>query len=223
MKNVIRAEYADFAFGINSTVITNLGYMNGEYGESLVVTYANDYKEYIPNKVSMPVEFGSSKLITDLQDPTLRQAREEIDLKLIDLVTAYVPREEWNLAYKELENKTPGTEPTFKDSVELIITLIKSSSTYVNKQPIDVFCRLKHNDPTDVEIPKNGKHGVIYTPHVKLEGKKWTNSVEKGLLFKDEGGNTHPIKRKKGYHPNFYKLNLETPKSTGITSDDLPF
>jgi len=208
MRNSKRKGVRKLQLGINAVVLQSINVVKGDYGLSLALAFSNGYDDW-NREITSVRDWNLGADITDRNHPDFINAEDNLAKKLIDLVLAYVDEEVWDTAFVEaLQDRD---ELPCEEFFNLVKDIILNSEKFKKKAFIDVFAQFPYkadNTPaTDLEIPRDGRHGMVFSKHVPAEGE-WVNVAEKGMTFQDSANNIHPITRSKKFRPEYYIMEL---------------
>lgn len=160
---------------------------------------------------------GDSK-ITDPNHPKFKEAVQDFNRRMTQLVLCYVSEKELTAIFEANE---PATFKAYAD------TLAEAIGEDFDKVELDLFGQyqwaIKANQTaTFVELPKKGKYGAFVCNHVPAISGDWRRSADSsGIKFVDGEGNTHPFTRNKWFADSNFAKQQNIDKEG--TNDDYEF
>ena len=220
-KELEQGDYGNF--GKNSATVTKFEYnpnagKDGAQQDAIDVWLTVGSKEY--RKRIFPVtrafirqDDGSTKEVTDSKDPAFVKASKLLNAEITDAVSAIVGEEKAKMGLSRQFN-------SFAEYAKAAEDVVKSNPNW-NKTPIDVFLQYQftirgENTMTFLELPRDQKHGRIFSAHTGNDFKRVEGSSS--LKYVNEGGLQHPFVRSEWFMNSAFANQIKA-ESDSTSSD----
>lgn len=203
-------------FGKNDATLTKFEYTDaggasGASQDALLVTFKVGEADF-NYRIFPPKVFGSMDVNSEEYKAALKKAEDQVSTAISQITEAIVDP---SLIISTLNASKPNS---FKDYVQVMERLIKNTANW-DKKELDLFLNWQktpgtNQNKTFLEVPRQTI--LNYSNSIFVTAKKsgtWTEDTTDGkLLYKNESGEIHPIKRDKWFMSQNYAKRVDLEK-----------
>ena len=208
-------------FGKNDAILTKFEYTDaggasGASQDALLVTFKVGEADF-NYRIFPPKVFGSMDANSEEYRTALKKAEDQVSTAISQITESIVDA---NLIVSTLQSTKPTT---FKDYVQTMERLIKNTANW-DKKELDLFLNWQgkpgtNQNKTFLEVPRqtilNFSNSIFVT--AKQPGT-WTEDTDGGkLVYKNEAGAQHPIKRDAWFMKQNYAKRVDLEKDNAPT------